>query len=146
MSGKITRKHFSVSTDGSSIELFGLPGALFSKGTWEIGQSLGGSYIRVEVAPAPARQFLEDAVREDVKAGKEHLISYVLINSRTAVRLFLEGFLTPALFEQATETSSFVIVKAEVGGKLRDIVIRSEQELQLAGNGVATCDKDGNII
>lgn len=152
-------QHFSV--EGRSITLFGLDGS-HSGSNWAIGIALSSSedtsYLLVEVDPAPARQDILQVIEQDKAAGNLDKICHVVMSSRVAVRLFLDGTLSASNFVNAEEdtidTSTFLkdgvmrpairLLDVKFGEYTFDVLILSE--LHIGSGTFATLDESGAVV
>lgn len=141
-------RHFSVSP--TAITLFHLQGFHSGK-QWVIGFSIAGTgqaddYFLAACEPAPALAGIEQVIRADIAVGREHLIDHMLLSSRAAVRLFLEGVLTPEHFASAKEDGPTLTITMQVLGKERDVLILGEFDAALDGVPISTRDQFGTIV
>lgn len=100
----------------------------------------------IEVSPDPVRQEVEAVIKGDIHAGRDELIDHVEITNRVAIRLYLEGVLTLSHFVNALEEEDgTIVVRAELLGKERRLVIRDELDESLEYE-ISTRDKEGNLV
>jgi len=98
-------KYFTVGDN--YLKIFGLEG-FCSEGSWELGACYGGNFnspqyktMSLKPIPVSPRLYLYLALHLTNKNRKK--VERVLIDNRTAVKLFLEGLLRPEDFEGAVE-------------------------------------------
>ncbi len=93
-------QNFSVNKRGGTI--FGLRSYLSDGGNWLIDVDFfsTGDYILYEVSPAPVLQDVLDVLQQDIDHGCLKKVKRVVVNNRIALRLLLEGVITPAHFAQ----------------------------------------------
>ena len=104
-------------------------------------------FVIMPVPPAPVSKEIEAIIEDDRKHGKEDKIAFVMITPRWALRLAMEGKLTPEIADKAVETSAAVLVQIELAGKMRNVVIVPEETQAKLGIGLcATYDIDGNVV
>ncbi|MEO8581224.1 MAG: hypothetical protein ABI425_01445 [Patescibacteria group bacterium] len=108
-----TGEHFNV--ENRSVTLFGLQGSPMGN-SWAIGINFGSgdepSYVMTQVSPAPAREDVLAVIEQDKADGNLGNIRCVMMSSRVAVRLFLDGTIKASDFDGAEEstmdTSQFI--------------------------------------
>src|SRR5687768_10180439 len=111
-SSTVANRHFEV--DGNKFTFFGLSGMPMGGGNWAMNGFFGS--VMVEVDPAPVSSQIEEIIEQDRAAGNEEKIEHVLMNSRTALRLALEGRLPREALTAATETEDSIVLTLELGG------------------------------
>ncbi|GCE32022.1 hypothetical protein KDA_75060 [Dictyobacter alpinus] len=139
----VTGPNFEVSQ--KHITLFQLQGA-HTGNNWAMSVPFGDtaeSYVLTEVGPAPALDEIVSVIETDRAQGREHLIDHVLISSRVAVRLFLEGILTMEAFKDAEASDESILLTLKLSGRDRRVKIQSEFDLEY---GVSTRDQTGAIV
>jgi hypothetical protein len=149
MAGSLEGKNYRVSD--KSIVLFDLVGAHSGRGNWAIGLPIDGTretgYMNIEVNPdnSLAVNEVAEVIQSDIDNGREGLIDHVLITNRVAVRMFLQGAISPQSFRNATEDDDTITITALLVGKPRKVVIRSEfdESLQYA---ISTRDAEGKLV
>lgn len=156
-----TGENFAVSP--RSITLFGLRGS-FTSPNWAIGVNFSTknngepSYVMVEVSPAPVINDLLEVIEQDKANGNFEQIQRVVVSSRVAVRLFLDGTLKPSDFDGTEEgmldTSPFledgverpvlILKPVKIGAYSFPLLILSE--MHVGDNTFATLNKSNAIV
>ncbi|MEK7624058.1 MAG: hypothetical protein AAB408_05380 [Patescibacteria group bacterium] len=87
--------------DGKAITVFGQKGFVSDGGnSWIMSVvSLGGMFVQAE--PAPASPGIVCVIDLDVFAGNGNKIHHIVVNPNIAIRLFLEGKITPRDVQEA---------------------------------------------
>lgn len=154
-------KNYNVESQ-TSATLFGLQGFVEGR-NWYIGIYLNGGpnnprYVLNAISPVPALQTILDVIEEDVAYGNEDKIKWVMICSRIAIRLILEGAIKTADFANATEgtfdTSTFMekgkvlpvisLPGVHFGSRVIPVLIFSE--VSIGSESYATLDADGEVV
>jgi len=158
---QITTQGTNWKVEGRSIELFGLHGS-HSGNYGVIGINFGSAeepaYVLTQVDSAPAKQDVLDVIEQDEAAGNLDKIATVLVSSRVAVRLFLDGTITPEMVREAEETQEDTSKWLEDGGVYDAIKIPAVKfgahtfpviifsENKIGSSTLATLDADGHIV
>lgn len=122
---------------------FDRSGMLFYEdGTWVRNYPDVGLWPVEESSPEPASPGIIELIEGDVTSGNGDLVAMVITSAYRAVSLCLEGIITPAHLEQATETDDTVDVpNVTIGGKL--LLVRV---VTRPGTELGTADKHGVIL
>jgi hypothetical protein len=132
---------FAVTPRG--ISLFGVKG-FFHGPHWVISMPVDGSEVPFEMASCPVAGSIESVLNGDIAAGNAQWVSYILIQPRIGVRLFLEGVLTFEHFQHAQEGAGFITLPGvPFLGRSWTVMIGSEDVVKYA---ISTRDVTGDLV
>lgn len=152
-------KNWTVESD-DKIVLFDLVGYNRLGRTWTITVNFLGAEMLAEVSPAPALEEVLKVVRADEAAGNLGKIFRVVVSSRIAVRLFLEGVLSRTDFESGVTEGEvdvskvfndngpalpvILLERVKLGDYEFQFGILSEKDVD--SGFVVTVDLEGNVV
>lgn len=141
-SAKLTGLHFEVGDN--MIKFFDLRGGVSGK-SWAIDIRMSAnSSVLFEVDKDPISPNVEELIRQDTEAGREHLIDHILLSSRYAVILWLEGRIRREHVEKAIEDDNSITLEGiEFAGKSYKVRIVDERELEYH---LCTMDSNGEVV
>lgn len=131
-----------MSLEGKTLNIFGQRGVVFENGKWGINAL--GDMTLFECSPAPASPEIEQLLDEDIKDGKGDMINHVLVDPRTALRLYLEGKINRSHVVNATSDRgcvTFLEIEFSTceGSRRLPVVVEPKAT-------VSTIDRYGNIV
>lgn len=156
---KKTGENFEI--EGPDITLFSLKGAPSGR-NWMIGLLVKASdppsYLLAIVPAAPAVQDVIAVIEQDKTNGNLDRIARIVVSSRVAVCLFLDGTIKPADFNHAEETEMDTSTFVKGGGTHPVINLKTVQfgehrfpvsifsEISVGSSSLVTLDTDGAIV
>lgn len=142
----------NVTFSGNLVTIFGVKGLIKDKKwafdvLWDTKDTKDGyDYMFIEVPPCPVSQSIEEIIKNDTAAGRDHLIDHILVCASVAVRLFLEGRIRKVDLMSATDENGVITIDhVEFCDRVFKMKIKSDWDVQ--GNlSTATIDSNGEIV
>lgn len=129
----------------TEIEVFGYIGGHHGE-RWILNMLFGDvneTMVLYETCPTPLSSQVSAVLAADTRAGRDHLIAYVVVSPSMAVSLFLEGILTFADFLKADEVpgDAIFLENVQIDGRAWMLVIAAEPDY-----AVSTSDAQGCVV